>query len=635
MSGDLLGPVRNSGRPALGEILLGLRKIDQQQLASALQEQQQLNRKLGDLLVAKGYLQQKDLEYALALQQQRDPAGPALARKKLGDLLLDTGRISTAQLEAALEEQSLSSKKIGEVLVEMGFVSPQELETTLKIQDSFKRSASQRLAAPASHDPLATYQETPAQRFRRQVGREFASAEEALAVTRALQGPDGPALEEALSQLSRLQEEWLQPFAAARRNPLVRPQLLVAEDEIHLLLSMVKERQDLQAYWDRLYYEWAYARKRIAEEADRVHRTELAKIKKQQLIARIQDMIFNLLGNVPPKLMSQIMAMISKAAEGGTLDDLEAKLTDLIELILRMFQKMKGESPSGAQLEKLLEAAFDSVGEDMSGQGLDPMIEQMLSKLISRMESPSQGAQSLESMLLQLGVGAPLTATGALATPSTESVLAGPGLGNLLGQAVAGFGAMEAAPGIQAQIAQAEVLRAKPRTEAPQDLPSEVAAAINDRANAQLDALQGLGNAATPVTAPVTTPVTAPDPGVADLATLTAGVAMELVSAMNYRYRGITAPVTTPDDPWVQALLSGQETPETMEASFHQYYAADRRGIEMTDAMEFIAHMNRTVRGVEEQPIFSDPWVHALVNGQSTPFELEAQWKDHYSRTAV
>ncbi|MNR86756.1 bacteriophage N4 adsorption protein B [compost metagenome] len=608
MSGDLLSSVRTPGRQALGEILLGLRKIDSQQLANALQEQQNLNQKLGDVLVAKGYISRKDLDYALALQQQRDPEGPALARKKLGDLLLDSGRISTAQLEAALEEQSLTSKKIGEVLIEMGFVSTQELETTLHIQDSFRRRNVNRLAAPSAHDPLASLKEPPAVRFRKLVGREFASAEEALAVTRALEGKDAEAFEAALQVLSQLQEEWLQPFAAARRNPAIRPQLLATENELLDLIKLVKERQDLQNYWDRLFHEWTYTRKKIAEEADRVHRLELAKIKKQQLMARMQDMIFNLLGNVPPKLLNKVMEMISKAADGGNLDQLEAKLADLIEMILRLFQKMKGESPSSGQLEKLLEAALDGLDMGAAGPGADSKLEQMLSKLIAQMESPSQGAQSLDAMLQQLGGGSPLGGMSMTASPAAptasgiDAMLQGPGLGNLLGQAVAGFGAPGSAPGLQAQMAQAS--------------------AANSRANANRDAVQSLG-------------ATTPPAPAAEVDTLSAGVAMELVSAMNYRYRGITTPVASADDPWVQALLSGQETPETMEASFHQYYAGERRGIEMGDALDFIGHMNRTYRSLEERPTFDDPWVHALVNGQSTPAEVEAQWKDYYAQTAV
>jgi hypothetical protein len=626
MSGDLIGTVTNPGRQALGEILLGLRKIDHQQLASALQEQQQLNQKLGDVLVAKGFISRKDLDYALALQQQRDPQGPALARKMLGDLLLESGRITTAQLEAALEEQSLSSKKIGDVLIEMGFVSPQELETTLRIQDSFKRRATNRLAAPAAHDPLASFLEPAAVRFRKLVGREFASAEEALAITHALEGKDAEALEAALQHLSQLQEAWLLPFTAARRNPAIRPQLLAGEQEVLELIKLVKERQDLQAYWDRLFHEWSYTRKRIAEEADRVHRLELAKIKKQQLMGRLQDMIFNLLGNVPPKLMSKITALIAKAGEGGNLDQLEAKFADLIELILRLFQKMKGESPSSSQLEKLLEAALGSMDLEASAPGLDTKLENLLSKQIAQMESPGPDMLTLDSMLQQLGVGNPLTATpGAPAAPSTDDMLRGPGLGDLLSQAVSGFGTpagmLGAAPGIHVQAAQAEALR-KPPTEAPQDLPAAAATAINARANAQLEALQGRGEVA-------------PAAPVADFDTLTAGVAMELVSAMNYRYRGITRPVNSADDPWVQALLSGQENPDTMEASFHQYYVAERRGIEMTDALDFITHMNRTFRGTEERPGFDDPWVHALVNGQSSPVEVEAQWKSYYSQTAI
>lgn len=619
MSGDLLSSVRTPGRQALGEILLGLRKIDSQQLATALQEQKQLNQKLGDVLVAKGYITQKDLDYALALQQQRNPEGPALARKKLGDLLLESGRITTAQLEAALEEQALSSKKIGEVLIEMGFVSPHELETHLTIQDTFRRQSTNRLAAPAAHDPLANLNESPAVLFRRLVGREFASAEEALAVTRFLEGPDAEALEAALKQLARLQEEWLSPYAAARRNPSVRPLLLTTEQEVLELIAMVKERQDLQAYWDRLYHEWTYTRRRIAEEAERVHRLELAKIKKQKLLGRIQEMLFNLLGSVPPKLMNKVMALLNKAAEGGNLDQFEAKLTDLIEMILRLFQQMKGESPSSSQLEKLLDAALDDL--DASSPGIDSKLEQMLTKLIAEMEHPAAGSQSLEAMLGQLGIGAALPELpGAPQAPSTASVLQGGGLGELLGQAVAGFGSLDAAPGIHAQIAQANALRAQAPAQAPANLSAEAAAAINARANAQLNALQSTSPAAQPT---------------ADFDTLTASVAMELVSAMNYRYRGITTPVTSVDDPWVQALLNGQETPDTMEASFHQYYAVERRGIEMSDALNFVAHMNRTIRGVDERPAFDDPWVHALVNGQSTPAEVEAQWRDYYARTAV
>ncbi|MFH2049787.1 MAG: ATPase, T2SS/T4P/T4SS family [bacterium] len=54
-----------------------------------------------------------------------------LSKKKIGDLLLEKGYLNRDQLEQGLNEQTFSGKRLGETLVEMGFITEEQLLDTV------------------------------------------------------------------------------------------------------------------------------------------------------------------------------------------------------------------------------------------------------------------------------------------------------------------------------------------------------------------------------------------------------------------------------------------------------------------------------------------------------------------------
>ena len=58
----------------------------------------------------------------------------AMAYKRLGDLLLDIGLIDQAQLDQALSIQSKNKKRLGDVLIENGFITERQLIEALELQ---------------------------------------------------------------------------------------------------------------------------------------------------------------------------------------------------------------------------------------------------------------------------------------------------------------------------------------------------------------------------------------------------------------------------------------------------------------------------------------------------------------------
>ena len=51
--------------------------------------------------------------------------------KKIGDLLLEKGFIDAKQLKQGLKEQAISGHRIGEVLIELGFITEEQLAETI------------------------------------------------------------------------------------------------------------------------------------------------------------------------------------------------------------------------------------------------------------------------------------------------------------------------------------------------------------------------------------------------------------------------------------------------------------------------------------------------------------------------
>ncbi|MBT0664284.1 fibronectin type III domain-containing protein, partial [Geobacter pelophilus] len=125
-------------RKLLGALLVQSGKITAEQLDLAIAEQKKSGEKLGKILVRLGLLTERQLTALLDFQQNQ--TGKTDGPLRIGELLVATGYISREQLEKALAKQTISRKKLGEVLVEEGYVRPAQIKHGIRLQKMLVRS---------------------------------------------------------------------------------------------------------------------------------------------------------------------------------------------------------------------------------------------------------------------------------------------------------------------------------------------------------------------------------------------------------------------------------------------------------------------------------------------------------------
>jgi N-acetylglucosaminyldiphosphoundecaprenol N-acetyl-beta-D-mannosaminyltransferase len=113
----------DSGASKIGEILVRQNIISNRDLLMALEEQHSSKRKLGEILIDRGYISVDELEYYLKNQ-----------KVKLGELLVENSAIAPNRLNRLLSQQKLSRKKLGELLIEKDILSTQQLQEFLREQ---------------------------------------------------------------------------------------------------------------------------------------------------------------------------------------------------------------------------------------------------------------------------------------------------------------------------------------------------------------------------------------------------------------------------------------------------------------------------------------------------------------------
>lgn len=118
----------------LGEILTEQGMVTPEMVEQALKQQERLRREqkepIGQILLKRGAITDQELAQGLALQAQRPT-------KKIGEILIEQGFIDQVQLDEALEvkrRQGDRDKKIGEILVEMGAATSKMIGIALAIQ---------------------------------------------------------------------------------------------------------------------------------------------------------------------------------------------------------------------------------------------------------------------------------------------------------------------------------------------------------------------------------------------------------------------------------------------------------------------------------------------------------------------
>jgi hypothetical protein len=124
--------------PRVGELLLGAGFVVPEAIQTALARQRLENRKLGELIVDLGMLDEADLEAVLAIQSDlragRADDLSAVVGSRLGAILLASKCVTKAQLDRALACIDDSEEHLGEILVRQGALSAAQLNGALVFQ---------------------------------------------------------------------------------------------------------------------------------------------------------------------------------------------------------------------------------------------------------------------------------------------------------------------------------------------------------------------------------------------------------------------------------------------------------------------------------------------------------------------
>ena len=123
--------------PRLGELLVRAGLVATARIDEALAQQIGTNRRVGELLVEMGLLQEIELAATLSIQDDLREGRVETAQMvavRLGTILLNAAAVSAAQLERALAEQAQSGGLLGEILVRQGVITPEQRQGALRIQ---------------------------------------------------------------------------------------------------------------------------------------------------------------------------------------------------------------------------------------------------------------------------------------------------------------------------------------------------------------------------------------------------------------------------------------------------------------------------------------------------------------------
>ena len=121
-------------RQLLGALLVQSGYLTTAQLDHAIAEQKRTGEKLGEVFTRLGMLTERQLASLLDFQENQSVEKRSTGSLRLGELLIATGYISREQLESALHKQSVSHKKLGEVLVAEGYVRPSLIKNGICLQ---------------------------------------------------------------------------------------------------------------------------------------------------------------------------------------------------------------------------------------------------------------------------------------------------------------------------------------------------------------------------------------------------------------------------------------------------------------------------------------------------------------------
>jgi len=134
--------------PKVGELLLGAGFVLPEAIQTALVRQRLENRRLGELIVELGMLDEADLDAVLAIQSElragRADDLASVVGNRLGAILLASNYVTKAQLDWALGRLEDSDEHLGEILVSRGVLSSAQLSGALVFQAQVQARRSDR-----------------------------------------------------------------------------------------------------------------------------------------------------------------------------------------------------------------------------------------------------------------------------------------------------------------------------------------------------------------------------------------------------------------------------------------------------------------------------------------------------------
>lgn len=127
-------------RKMLGELLVLAGRITPEQLEGVLEQQKRTGEKIGQLLVRYGFATQAEIDAVIEIQKSQTAGAGLPTPLRLGELLVAAGYISRRQLDDALGSQRETGKQLGEVLVECGACEPAVIGWGVRLQGMLLRA---------------------------------------------------------------------------------------------------------------------------------------------------------------------------------------------------------------------------------------------------------------------------------------------------------------------------------------------------------------------------------------------------------------------------------------------------------------------------------------------------------------
>lgn len=121
-------------RQRLGDLIRSAEHVTSGQLEEALAEQRKNGGYLGDILIAKAALTERERAVLLEFQRRQTAEMPVSVKFALGNILVANDQISRAQLESALFDQTSTGRRLGEELIRAGHASKGQIVSGLLLQ---------------------------------------------------------------------------------------------------------------------------------------------------------------------------------------------------------------------------------------------------------------------------------------------------------------------------------------------------------------------------------------------------------------------------------------------------------------------------------------------------------------------